>query len=235
MDTDFIFLDSGIGGIPYLQYMQKIVPEKKCKYFADEKNFPYGTKTAEQILEFSKKFVEQVLSLYKPKVIVLACNTMTVTVLEKMRELYPEVAFVGTVPAIKLAAKSSKSKKIGLLATEMTVKHDYIKKLVQDYASDCEVVYRADTKLVDFVEKNVQCDFRNGELLSVKWKVSEQEKIEAITDVIDFFKKNNVDTIILGCTHFVHLVDEFEKVAGDKIQIVDSRDGVAKQALRLSK
>lgn len=234
MQVDFVFLDSGIGGIPYFQYLKEIFPQKKCAYYADSENFPYGIKSTEQIIVCITKAVKNIIQLYNPQIIVLACNTMTVTGLQYLRETFTQIDFVGTVPAIKLAAKLSQNKKIGLLATEKTVSHEYTKKLIQDFAMDCQVFSRADTDLINFIEKNLNYCISDGNISELSWKVSEEEKLLAIKPAVDFFLQNKVDTIVLGCTHFVHLVEEFKKLAGPSVKIVDSREGVVKQSLKLA-
>lgn len=232
MSADFAFLDSGTGGVPYLEYLQNAFPQLSCVYYADEENFPYGTKTSEEIIECARNSVKKVISIYNPKVIVLACNTMTVTALETLRKEF-NVPFVGTVPAIKLASKVSKNGCIGLLATEKTVSHEYTKKLIDDFARDCKVLFRADTKLIDFIEKNIQCVFHEGKLVEVKNNATEEEIEVAIKPAIEYFLSKGVDTIILGCTHFVHFATEFTKLVGERAVIVDSRDGVVRQSLKI--
>lgn len=232
MQADFAFLDSGTGGVPYLEYLQNAFPQSSCVYYADEENFPYGTKTSDEIIQCARNSVKKVISMYNPKVIVLACNTMTVTALEKLRKEF-KVPFVGTVPAIKLAAKLSQNRCIGLLATEKTVAHDYTKKLIDDFASDCKVLFRADTKLIDFIEKKIQCIFHDGKLIEVKNTATEEEIEAAIKPAIEFFLAKGADTIILGCTHFVHFAKQFEKLVAGKAIIVDSRDGVVRQSLKI--
>ena len=153
-NIDFIFLDSGTGGLPYMQYLNGCCPHAKCVYIADTKNFPYGEKTAEQIIHAASNVVSLALSKWNPKAIVLACNTMSVTALPFLRNHFPDVPFIGTVPAIKLAAELSHNGRIGLLATNKTVTDPYTKELIEKYASDCLVFSRGDSDLIDFIEHN---------------------------------------------------------------------------------
>ena len=217
--VDFAFLDSGTGGIPYMISLHKKMPDAKCVYLGDTANFPYGEKSPEQVTECSSKTIRKIISLWSPKVIVIACNTISVTALEELRKLFPEISIIGTVPAIKLGAKVSKNKRIGLLATNATVKHPSCQRLIEDFASDCFVAKRGDPELVDFIEKKY-------------FTASEEERLEAVKPAADFFKSQNCDTVILGCTHFTHIFSEMEKACGPEVKVVDSRDGVANQALR---
>ena len=123
--TDFVFIDSGVGGIPYMMKLLEKKPDASCVYVADTANFPYGEKSHEQVMQCVDKLVAQICGRFKPKVIVFACNTMSVNALEAAREAFPDIQFVGTVPAIKLAATVSKKRRIGLLATKATCENPY--------------------------------------------------------------------------------------------------------------
>jgi len=217
---DFAFLDSGTGGIPYMLYLKEKSPSSKCLYLADSKNFPYGEKTTEQITNCSSQAVSLVTERWHPKAIVIACNTISVTALNELREKFPEVPIVGTVPAIKLAAEVTKNKRIGLLATNATVRHPYNKRLAEEFASDCTVFSRGDAELISFIEHDL-------------FTATDEEKKQAVRPAVDFFKQNGCDTIILGCTHFVHLAEVIQHEAGDGVRVVDSREGVARQALKV--
>ena len=154
---DFAFLDSGTGGIPYMLSLKEKSPESRCVYLGDTVHFPYGEKSEEEVTLCASESIEKILDLWNPRIVVIACNTISVTALNQLRERFPDVPIVGTVPAIKLAAKVTKNKKIGLLATNATVKHPYCKKLVSDFASGCEVFNRGDPDLISFIEQK-----RNG-------------------------------------------------------------------------
>lgn len=218
---DFAFLDSGTGGLPYLFHLQKKSPHSSSIYLADSAHFPYGTKTPAQIIECANKAVSLILKNFSPRAVVIACNTISVTALNSLRANFSEVQFVGTVPAIKLAASTTRNKKIGLLATSATVKNQYIKNLQKEFANDCEIFFRGDDNLVSFAEKHF-------------FTSTSEQKIQAVLPAIEFFRACGCDTIILGCTHFLHLHQEFQKICVPDINVVDSREGVANQALRIA-
>ena len=217
---DFVFLDSGTGGVPYMQMLKQREPNARCAYLGDTVHFPYGEKTPKKVTECAKAAIELIIKKWNPKVVVIACNTISVTALSQLRTLFPALPLIGTVPAIKLAAKVTKNKKIGLLATNATVQHPYCQKLIEDFASDCSVFSRGDPDLIAFIEHNL-------------FTATEEDKIKAVTPALDFFKQNDCDTIILGCTHFTHVADVFARAAGSSIRIIDSRDGVSNQALKI--
>ncbi|MCR5062073.1 MAG: glutamate racemase [Treponema sp.] len=218
--TDFVFIDSGIGGIPYMTTLLQRAPKASCVYVADTANFPYGEKSHEQVTECVTLLVKKICECFEPKVIVVACNTMSVNALEALRENFPDVKFVGTVPAIKLAASISKNRRIGLLATHATCENPYNIELKNKFASDCTLINRADPKLISFIEHNA-------------FTASRKECLDAVKPAVDFFRNENCDVIILGCTHFLNFTDVFEESCGSEIKIVDSVDGVVRHSLEL--
>ncbi len=220
MGVDFAFLDSGTGGIPYMLSLKEKVRDASCVYLGDTAHFPYGQKTQKEVVAAASKAVELIQKKWSPKTLIVACNTISVTALDGLRALFPDLPIVGTVPAIKLAAKVTANKRIGLLATNATVNHPYSQKLIDDFASDCDVFKRGDPELIDFVEKKL-------------FASSKEERLAAISPALEYFRSEYCDTIILGCTHFTHIAKDFEEAAGPKIKVIDSREGVANQALRV--
>lgn len=214
------FLDSGTGGIPYMLHLQKKCPDVRCVYLGDTANFPYGEKSREQITDCAAAASRLLIDRFNPDAIVVACNTISVTALSALRELFPSVPFVGTVPAIKLAAAVSPKKRIGLLATRQTVENAYTDRLVAEFASDCYIARRGDPELIDFVEKKL-------------FTATKEDRAAAVAPAIEFFRQHDVDTIILGCTHFIHMADDIQKAAGSSVRVVDSRDGVVNQTMRV--
>ena len=218
---DFIFLDSGLGGLPYMEYLKESNPESTCIYLADTYNFPYGEKTADEILNAVSNNVSILLKKWNPKAIVLACNTMTVVAIKNLRQKFPDTSFIGTVPAIKVAAEKTKNKRIGLLATQRTVQDSYTQDLIKKYASDCHVVCRGDSHLISFIENKLH-------------HATQKERQEAILPAVEFFNDQKVDSVILGWTHFLHVVEDIKLAFGKKVQVIDSRDGVVRQALKVA-
>lgn len=215
----YAFLDSGSGGLPYLAQLRLHAPEATCVYLADTLNFPYGEKTRDEVIRFASEAVERLLEHFSPEVIVVACNTMSVAALPALRERFA-IPFVGTVPAIKLASSVSKNRKIGLLATERTVCDPYTDDLISRFAPDCEITRIGDSLLVSRIE---------SELVSAPAEL----RLQAVRPSVDRFREAGVDTIILACTHFLHVEREIREAAGPGIQVIDSREGVVQQALRL--
>lgn len=196
--------------------------ERTCVYLADTAAFPYGDKSPDEVVKRSIFIVGSAIEQWKPSVVVIACNTISVHALGALREKF-STPIVGTVPAIRLAAEVTKNHRIGFLATDGTVAASYSKELSARYAADCTVFSLGAPDLVRFVEERIASS-------------SEEEKEEAVRKHIEYFAKMGCDTIILGCTHFTHLYDTMQKAAQTiipNVNIVDSRDGVARQSLKV--
>lgn len=216
--VDFAFLDSGTGGIPYMMHLLQKVPNASCVYIADTKHFPYGEKSHTQIVDFVIELTRSIIEKFCPKVIILACNTMSVNALDVLRKTFPNNNFIGTVPAIKVAATLSKKRKIGLLATNSTINNPYNLELKKQFANDCILVLRGDSQLISFIEHK-------------SFDSSIEEIKKACVPAVDFFKQNDCDVIILGCTHFLNIKKEIQEVCGKDILVVDSVEGVINHAM----
>jgi len=215
-----VFLDSGIGGLSYLDAFKKRNPNKNIVYVADRKNFPYGTKTKAELVFLLTGLVEKIKILFCPSLVVLACNTASVSSLAELRARFPELTFVGTVPALKPALISSRSKRIAVLGTGRTVHDGYIGSLAQKINSACAIIRIAAPELVEFVEYQID-------------SCGKDEKMKIVSTYINLIQKEGADGLVLGCTHFLFLLDEFKEAARPNIQIFDSIDGVCRRVENL--
>ena len=210
-----IFIDSGIGGIPYCRDFIKRNPHETVFYLADRENFPYGPHGKEDLISILITLTEKVINLTDPKIAVLACNSATVSAIAALRQIFPQIPFVGTVPAIKPAVNASVNRKIGVLGTERTVGDSYNQSLAANSEFPVDIIGVAAPELVDFVERRLD-------------KADEKEKAEIVKKYIEIFRSKGADAIVLGCTHFLHLVDEFRREADPFIKVFDSLDGITK-------
>ncbi|MBO7430775.1 MAG: glutamate racemase [Spirochaetia bacterium] len=213
------FYDSGIGGLPYLEWLKNHTTGCSFRYLAESRYFPFGTKSEPEIKSIVIESIGRFIESEHPDIIIIACNTASVTALAALRQNYP-IPFVGVVPAIKPAVAISRKKSIGLFATNKTVSQLYTQNLIDNFASGCRVSKFAMPEIVAFVEKNI-------------FTATKEEIEKIITPAADFFKESGVDTVILGCTHFVYLEDTFKKVLGSSISVIDSREGVGNRAISL--
>ena len=208
-----LFLDSGIGGIPYCSHYHNRNPGESIIYLADRAHFPYGKRSREEISSIVTGLAEQVLKTFNPKIIILACNTASLASISKLRERFPDIPFVGTEPAVKPAVLASKTGKIGVLGTEFTIKDPHIRELAARHGK-CEVVGIPAPELVEFVENRFA-------------SAPKQEKLATARSYLDRFRKAGVDGIVLGCTHFLFLLDEFRQEAKPDITVFESINGIS--------
>lgn len=188
-------------------------PARPLLYVADEKNFPYGEKTKAALVSLLIELTARIKKCFSPALIVLACNTASVSALTELRQNFPDTDFVGTVPAVKPALLSSVKKHIAVLGTERTVEDAYISHIAESTESVCTVTRIAAGELVDFVERRL--DYADSE-----------ERSAAAKKYIDLTRESGADALVLGCTHFLFLLDEFRAAAGPDIRVFDSIGGV---------
>lgn len=214
------FIDSGVGGLPYCAAFRSLAPAESILYVADTANFPYGPKSKDELAALLVALVSRLRETEDPKLVVLACNTATISSIDALRLAFPGLPFVGTVPAVKPAVLASGRKRIGVIATRRTVEEPYIRDLAERCAPGCEVLGTAAPELVDFVEYRYAA-------------ASEEERLAAVLPYVDDFRARGVDGLVLGCTHFLYLAPQFTAAAGSELGIFHSLDGVARRTLFL--
>lgn len=219
-----VFFDSGVGGLPYLAEAKRLLPGATMHYIADDAGFPYGTKTALQVEELLLDRVRRLRARLLPDALVIACNTASQIGLKTLRKAHPDFPIIGTVPAIKPAAESSRTRRIGVMATERAVIDPYIDDLIARYASELEVVKVPAQDLVSFVERRYLAS-------------TAAERCSAVEPYLRIFLDRGVDRIILACTHFLHLEKDIlvcaESLGAVGLETVDSRLGVAKRLVQM--
>ncbi len=215
----FVF-DSGVGGLPYLEALRLRIPGAPCHFAADREGFPYGRKTREEVRALVIDRVGRIADRFSPRLIVLACNTASQAALEAVRERFPEIAFVGTVPAVKPAAQSSLTGTIAVLSTDRAAVDPYLDSLVDRWARGIRVLRVGAQGLVEFVER---------EYLDA----SEEERLAACRSALEPIRGEGADRVVLACTHFLHVADYIARAAGPEVRVVDSRAGVTRRAAEL--
>jgi len=208
-----LFLDSGIGGIPYCGHFYRRNSAETIYYLADRLNFPYGTRGKDELAAILTALIEKLVTSLNPKIVVLACNTATVSTLAELRRRFPDLLFVGTVPAVKPAMLAGKTGKVGVLGTARTIEDPYIRSLT---GGACEIFGVAAPELVKFVE---QCVLT----------ADEREKTGMVKKYVKPFLDAGADTLVLGCTHFLFLLEEFKREAAPSIRVFDSVDGITQR------
>jgi glutamate racemase len=208
-------MDSGIGGIPYCRYFHERNPDETIIYLADRRHFPYGTRSREELVVILTGIIEKLMVDYNPKITVLACNTATVSALGELRQRFPNLPLVGTVPAVKPAALATKTGRVGVLGTVRTIEDPYIRELAARYGG-CAIHGIAAPELVAFVEHRFE-------------QADGDEKRAIALEYLNRFRAAGVDALVLGCTHFLFLLDEFRTGAAPDIAVFESVEGISRR------
>ena len=204
--------DSGVGGISIWKEINTLLPLENTIYLSDSKNAPYGDKSKQTIINLAIKNTEYLLKK-NCKIIVVACNTATTNAIKILRENY-DIPFIGIEPAIKPAALKTKTNTIGILATKGTLNSELFETTSSSINQNIirkEIIGKG---LVELIEA--------GKLYS-------EEMTNLLSYYIKPLIKAEVDCLVLGCTHYPYLISQIRKLVGDKIQIIDSGEAVAKQ------
>lgn len=206
-------LDSGVGGLSIWRQIVKQLPLESTIFVADSQNCPYGGRSAKEIYKLAKSLVGFLASM-NVKLIVLACNTITVHCIASLREDFPTIPIVGTVPIVKKAAEVSLTKRIGVLSTKATAKSATQKRLIEQFAKGCRVITRGTDKLVPLVEKTEVEGERVDMLLRKELKT---------------FIDGKIDTLALGCSHFPFLHLAMQKILGPGVSILEPGAAIVRQ------
>ncbi|WP_298782471.1 glutamate racemase [uncultured Polaribacter sp.] len=204
--------DSGVGGTSIWKEITTLLPNENTIYLSDSKNAPYGEKTKEKITELSIKNIDFLLSK-NCKLIIVACNTATTNSIKKLREKY-SVPIIGIEPAIKPAALKTSTNTIGILATKGTLNSELFEKTSNTINKEITIKETVGKGLVELIESGKKDSPKMKELLELYIKPMLIE---------------NVDCLVLGCTHYPYLIPQIREIVGKNIQIIDSGEAVARQ------
>lgn len=204
--------DSGVGGLSIWKEIISLIPNEDTIYLADSKNAPYGEKSKDEIISLCIKNTEKLISL-GCKIIVVACNTATTNAISYLRGKY-QIPFIGIEPAIKPASLQTKLKRIGILATKGTLNSSLFEQTSKKYMQDIEVIETIGTGIVPLIESN---------------RLESPEMTTLIKKYIQDMLAQNIDCLVLGCTHYPFLIPQLKDIVGDSIKIIDSGLAVATQ------
>ena len=203
--------DSGIGGTSIWKEIHQLLPNENTIYLADSKNAPYGKRSRQEIIDLCYKNVDFLLQ-QDCKIIVVACNTATTNAIKELREKY-KVPIIGIEPAIKTAANLTETETIGILATKGTLNSELFNKQVESF-THIKIIEQVGYGLVELIE--------NGEINS-------EEMNNLLTSYLQPMINDNIDYLVLGCSHYPYLIPAIKKIIPKNIQIIDSGEAVAKQ------
>jgi glutamate racemase len=209
--------DSGVGGLSVLREIRKQLPDEPVIYLADQAHVPYGPRPLEEVRGFSETITRFLLS-QGANIIVVACNTASAAALHHLRQVFPDIPFVGMEPAVKPAAENSHSRVVGVLATPATFQGALYASVVERFAQDVTLLQHTCPGLVQQIEA--------GEL-----DTPETHRIieEALLPMLE----KGIDTVVLGCTHYPFVIPLIEQITGPNVRVVDPAPAVARQTARL--
>jgi glutamate racemase len=219
-----VVLDSGLGGLTVLREVVKARPDAHYIYVADDVFFPYGHHGEEQIIARVVPMIGELIAAHTPDLVVIACNTMSVSVMAPLRAAY-SVPFVGTVPAIKPACAASKTRRVSVLGTKATVKREYTQALIRDHAQDCEVTLVGSAELASLAEAALSgVEVADREIFAelAPCFVGDSEDRSARTDAI-----------VLACTHYPLLMDRLVRLAPWPVDWIDPAPAIARRVADL--
>lgn len=208
--------DSGLGGISVLRELVRTLPRENYLYFGDSLHAPYGTKTPQEVITLSLQAADRLLS-QGAKALVVACNTATSAAIRTLRKTYPELAIVGTEPAIKPAVERHPGGRILMLATAMTVQEEKFQRLKAQYDDQAQIIPIACSGLMEYVEQGV---LRGSEVEGY------------LLDKLEPYLKVPIDAVVLGCTHYPFLRGAIRRIVGRRPEIIDGSIGIARQLER---
>lgn len=205
--------DSGIGGLTVLKELRKMLPNEDYVYYADSKNNPYGEKSDKELMSIVTGIVDYLISK-NVKIIVIACNTATTRCIKRLRKMYPEMIFVGTEPAIKVACDKN-FKNTLVMATPGTIKSERTHELVK-------LNKRKDQKITLLPCKGLADAIESGNKDNVN---------KVLHKLLDKYTSEEIDSIVLGCTHYPHAKKNIKEIF-PKAKLIDGNKGVSKQVKR---
>lgn len=221
-DRPILFFDSGVGGLSVLAPTAKLLPHAPLVYVADSAGFPYGTRSEAEIAARVPALLGRLAERYGPRLIVIACNTASTIALQHVRAAL-DVPIVGTVPAIKPAALLSRTRVIGVLGTEATVRQPYVDDLAARFAGDCTVLRHGSAELVEIAEAALGGAPPLAERLRT-----------VLAGLFDQPGGDRLDVIVNACTHFPLVEAELAAAAPHSVRFVDGGPGIARRVAHLT-
>ena len=215
--TDYIgVFDSGLGGISVLRHLRQQMPGERYLYFGDSANAPYGSRPTEEVRHLTMAAAEKLLARKPLKALVLACNTATAAAVKQLRQKYPDLIIIGIEPALKVAADHFPGGRIGVMATEVTLREEKFDALLHRFVEHCTVTRIPMPGLVQLIESGK----------------TDGEEVEAflrqrLADCI-----GRLDAVVLGCTHYPLAAGAISRVLGESVVLLDGGAGTARETRR---
>ena len=215
--TDYIAVfDSGLGGISVLRHLRQQMPGERYLYFGDSANAPYGSRSTEEVRQLTMAAAEKLLAQKPLKALVLACNTATAAAVKQLRGAYPDLIVIGIEPALKVAADHFPDGRIGVMATEVTLREEKFDALLHRFDENCTVTKLPMPGLVQLIEAGK----------------TEGEEVETLLRSRLGSCIGKLDAVVLGCTHYPLAAKAIAKVLGENVVLLDGGAGTARETKR---
>ena len=208
--------DSGLGGISVLRHLMHLMPGERYLYFGDSANAPYGSRTTQEVRELTLAAAEKLMAEKPLKALVLACNTATAAAVKDLRRKYPDLIVIGIEPALKVAADHYPGGRIGVMATEVTLREEKFDTLLSRFHENCSVTKIPMPGLVQLVEAGKTGTPEMNNLLE--------------TLLAPYVGK--LDAVVLGCTHYPLAAKDIQRVLGETVVLLDGGEGTARETRR---
>jgi glutamate racemase len=212
-----LVFDSGLGGLTVFREVAKARPDARFVYAADDAFFPYGKHGEAELVARVLAVMGELIAAHRPDLVVIACNTASTLVLSQLRARF-SVPFVGTVPAIKPACAASVSRMVSVLGTEATVKREYTRALIRDFADGCNITLVGSPRLAELAEAALK-----GE------PVADADIAAEIAPCFVEADGRRTDTVVLACTHFPLLLDRLTHLAPWPVNFIDPAPAIARR------
>ena len=229
MDAPIGVFDSGIGGLSALPALRAALPHEHLLYWADSAHAPYGEKGDDFVRRRSLAITEHLVSVHGIKALVVACNTATAATLAALRSTYPQLPIVGLEPALKPAAQLTRTGRVGVMATQGTVSSDKFQRLLHSLEGQADFVVQPCPGLALAIEQSAHPDTQAAAENTVR------DLLVRFTQAMGRFGTGagDIDTLVLGCTHYVFVQDVLQKLVGPHVQCLSTGEAVAQQTRRL--
>ncbi len=209
--------DSGVGGLSVLRAIHQQLPAENTLYLADQVHVPYGSRSLQEVRQFSERITRYLLR-HGAKLIVVACNTASAAALHHLREVFPSTPFVGMEPAVKPAAEQTESGVVGVLATPATFQGELYASVVERFANGVRILQDTCPGLVEQIELG---------------NLSGEATLSILKGALAPMLEENIDTVVLGCTHYPFVIPAIEEIAGEGVRVIDPAPAIARQVSRL--
>lgn len=208
--------DSGVGGISVLRHLIRLMPQERFVYFGDSANAPYGSRSTQEVRELTLAAVQFLLTQYPLKALVIACNTATAAAVNDVRQAHPDLIVVGIEPALKVAADHYPGGRVGVLATEVTLREEKFDTLLHRFDENVTIYKIPVPGLVELVEQG---------------KVDTPETEALLRRVLAPYI-GKLDAAVLGCTHYPFARRAISRVLGKDVVLLDGGEGTARETRR---